>query len=115
MDKRILLGALAGVTAVVALPSAANAAAACSYSSSTRTMTVTYGAGDSTLAIRNGQFLQISDNGVTFRNCGARDVRRHRQGRRSRPRSIRRGFQNTIIDETAGDFSESNSKLRFTC
>jgi hypothetical protein len=113
MNKRILLGALAGVIAVVALPSAANAAATCSYSSSTRTMTVTYGAGDSTLAIRNGQFLQISDNGVTFRNCGAPTFGNTDKVVVKAPLNSA-GFQNTIIDETAGDFSDSNSKLRFT-
>jgi hypothetical protein len=115
MNSRILLGALAGVTALVAIPSAANAAATCSYSPSTRTMTATYSAGDSALTVRNGQFLQISDNGVSFRNCGAATAANTDSVVVRGPSGQGAAQQTTTIDErSGGDFAESNPKLHFT-
>jgi len=109
MNQRFLLGALAGVTAIVALPSVADAAPTCSYSASTRTMTVT--ATGSTVAVRNGATLQVSDNGTTFLSCAgaAFDKTDKVAIKASNPAA----FQSVIIDETNGDFSDSNPKLRF--
>jgi hypothetical protein len=110
MKKRLLLGALAGAVTIAAVPSAANAAATCSYDAAKRTMTVSYGATDQKVVLKNGSTYLFSESESNFRACGGAT---HANTDRI---TVRAGanpaaFQNTIIDESAGSFQETNRNL----
>jgi Ca2+-binding RTX toxin-like protein len=117
MNSRLLLGALVGISAVAALPSAANASSSCVYSPSARTMTIQFGASDSALTVRNGGTLEYRDAAGTFRSCFGGGV--FATGANTDRVSIKasanpKGFQSVTIDETNGDFSDTNPRLHFS-
>jgi Ca2+-binding RTX toxin-like protein len=116
--KRILLGALIGASALAAIPSAASATATCNYDTAKRQMSVRYGAADTAVTVRNGSGLEFREGSNGFRNCfSTTGVRATAANTDSVSISGATGtgaaVQNTTIDETNGDFSDSNPKLRF--
>jgi Ca2+-binding RTX toxin-like protein len=118
MNRRILLGALIGASAIAAVPSAASATATCNYDSAKRQMQVRYGAGDTAVTVRNGPGLVFREGTSGFRNCfSTTGVRATAANTNSVSITAATGTgaaqQTTTIDETNGDFSDSNSKLRF--
>ncbi len=119
MNKRILLGALAGVTAVVALPSAANAAATCDYDQAKREMQVRYGANDTGVTVTNGGTLRYSEGGGPLRSCfstsglAATAANTDKVTIKAFSSTTAPLPQTTTIDERNGDFAASNPKLQF--
>ena len=119
MNKRILLGALLGVTAIAAVPSAANAAASCSYNPSTRTMDMRMAPGETNVTVVNGPTLKFGKAGDFLRSCissnGVQATAANTDSVIVRgPSGEGAAKQTTTIDETNGDFSDSNPKLHFT-
>jgi len=119
MKRRILLGALIGASALAAIPSAANATATCTFDSAQRQLNLRYAAADTNITVRNGPQLQFGKAGESFRACfSATSVQATAANTDRVIISAASGtgaaHQETTIDETNGDFSASNPKLRFT-
>jgi Ca2+-binding RTX toxin-like protein len=119
MKRRILLGALIGASALTAIPTAANASATCTYDSAKRSMKVRYGVSDTAVTVRNGAGLEFREGASGFRNCfsttGVRATAANTDAVTITGASgTGAARQVTTIDETAGDFSDSNPNLRFT-
>jgi hypothetical protein len=113
MNTKLLLGALAGAITIAAVPSAAHAAATCSYDAAKRTATIQYGATDSSVTVVNRGAIQFSEAGGFMRSCGAATTANtNKVSIKASANPL--GFQNTIIDERNGDFSDSNPNLRFS-
>jgi hypothetical protein len=114
--RRIILGTLLGVAAVVSIPSAANAAT-CDYDSSARTMDVRYRAGEQAVTVANSNTLQYSD-GASMWSCYDLDTSKPATGGTVNKLTIRAASgtgaqaQKTTIDETHGEFTESNPNLQ---
>jgi hypothetical protein len=119
MNTRLLLGALVGVTAIVALPSAANAAATCTYDQAKREMTVRYGANDTNVTVSNNAEIKYSESGGFLRSCFSTS------GVSAKPSNtdkiLIKAFssttaplkQTTTLDErTGGRFNDSNKNLQ---
>lgn len=66
--RRIILGMLASAAALVAIPSAANAAT-CTYDPATAEMNVRYGPTDTAVTLANNGDLQYSESGGFMRSC----------------------------------------------
>jgi len=66
--RRILLGTLLGVAAVVSIPSASASAATCAFDSTAHTMDVRYRANEGAVTVRASASLMYSDAGV-LRSC----------------------------------------------
>ena len=115
MNRKLILGALIGATAVVALPQAANAAT-CTYDGATKRMDVRYSAGESSVTIKPGNTLQFSDGGL-LRTCfdpatgkaatGSNTVKLVVKGvSGTGPQS-----QTTFLDETGASLIDLNRQL----
>jgi Ca2+-binding RTX toxin-like protein len=118
MKRRILLGALIGASALAAIPSAASATATCTFDSAKRELKLRYAAADTNITVRNGPQLQFGKAGESFRFCfSANGVQATAANTDRVIISAATGTggaqQTTTIDETNGDFSDSNAKLRF--
>jgi Ca2+-binding RTX toxin-like protein len=119
LNRRILIGAVLGASALAAVPSAANAAASCTYNPSTRTMDMRMAPGESDVTVVNGATLQFFKDGDFKRSCisstGIQATAANTDSVIVRAASgAGAATQKVTIDETNGDFSDSNPKLHFT-
>src|SRR4051794_13127369 len=115
MNRKLILGALAGAAALAAVPSAANAAT-CSYDQTAHKMSVRYGASDTSVTVRDDTGLRYSEAGGFLRNCvsptgvvasaGNTDTLEIRAASGTGANA-----QSTVIDETGGKFQASNRLL----
>jgi Ca2+-binding RTX toxin-like protein len=117
--NKLILGGLAAVAAIAAVPSVASAApSTCTYSSATRTMDVRFGAGQTSMTIKNGSSLLYSD-GTLLRSCFEPTTGKVATAINTDKVKIKgvsgtgAQAQTTILDETAGGFPESNPNLHF--
>jgi hypothetical protein len=115
--RRILVGALLGAAALAAVPSAASASSTCVYDQATRTMNVRYGAGDTSLTLRNGPTLLYSEAGGFPRSCFSTSG--VAATATNTDKIVIKGasgtgalHQTTTIDESFGGFPESNPNLQ---
>lgn len=119
MKSRIILAALISASAVAAVPSAASAAATCTFDSSTHEMKVRYGAADTRVTVRNGIGLEFREGTTgSFRKCFSATGTQASAANTNRVTILAASGtgaakQITTIDETNGDFSASNNNLRF--
>ncbi len=115
--RRILVGALLSAGALAALPTAANAAATCSYDQAKRTMTVTYGAADTGVTLTNSSSLQFSEDGGFQRSCfsvnSVRATTANTDLIKVRGGSNIAAKQTTTIDQRNGYFLDGNPNLKF--
>ena len=115
--RRLLVGGLLAA-AIATVPSSASAFATCSYDQTTREMTVRYGAGDTSLTVRNGATLQYAEGGGFFRSCfsvngvAATAANTNRVNIKALS-GTGASHQVTTIDESFGGFPESNPNLQF--
>jgi hypothetical protein len=114
--RKILLGALAGAAALAAIPSAANAAATCTYDQTAHKMAVRYGASDTSVTVRDDSSLRYSEAGGFLRSCfSPTGVVATAGNTNTLEIRVASGFggnaQSTVIDETGGKFDSSNRLL----
>jgi hypothetical protein len=118
--RRILMGTLLGAAALAAVPSAASAASTCTYDQAARTMSIRYGAADTSLTVRNGSSILYSETGGFLRSCFDLSTGKAATAANTDRVVIKAASgtgaaaQTTFIDESAGGFPESNPKLQFT-
>jgi len=116
--RRTLTAGLLGAAALAALPSAASASATCTYDQTTRTMSVRYGAADTSLTMRNGATLLYSEGGGFVRSCfsssGVAATAANTDKVLIKAASGTGALhQTTTIDESFGGFPESNPNFQF--
>jgi hypothetical protein len=115
MNRKLILGALIGATAIVSLPSAANAAT-CTYDGATKRMDVRYRAGESSVTIKPGNTLQFSD-GNLLRNCFDPATGKAATGANTVLLAVKgvsgtgAQSQKTILDETSASLIDQNRAL----
>jgi hypothetical protein len=115
MNRKLILGALIGATAIVSLPSAANAAT-CTYDGATKRMDVRYRSGESSVTIKPGNTLQFSDGGL-LRTCFDPATGKAATGANTVRLTVKAvsgtgpQTQKTILDETSASLIDQNRAL----
>jgi len=115
MNRKLILGALIGATAVVALPQAANAAT-CTYDGATKRMDVRYSAGESSVTIKPSNTLLFSDGGL-LRSCFDPATGKAATGANTVRLTVKAvsgtgpQTQKTILDETSASLIDQNRAL----